>query len=103
VMSGALIRRADIGPKANDGIVNTLSMLWPFDRGADAEQHRIRLVDADHADIIGQHSERRLELPKPDGRTRGAYDIFESGAKFKQPEFDAVWREIFEFAFPVAP
>jgi triacylglycerol lipase len=96
--SGAVLTRADIGRAANDGIVNTLSMLWPFDRSA-AGQHRLELVEADHADIIGHHSRHDLQQPRPHGRERDAYDLFESGSGFKQAQFESIWKDVFKFAF----
>ena len=79
----------------NDGIVNTVSMLWPLGENV--------LVQADHLDIVGH-----FELtPVPNGRhARGnglprqyeSYDTLRSAPKFKATTFAAVWNEIFCFA-----
>ena len=82
----------------NDGIVNTVSMLWPG--------HGNVLVQADHLDIVG-HYRLWPERPKPheEGasappRTYESYDILKSTPHFDGRVFDEVWREIFMFAAP---
>lgn len=94
----------------NDGIVNTLSMLWPHDaqhqaeHPAEPEAHEAFFVRSDHADVIG-HYRRRPEHPEP-GKAAGsdrlydAYDIFDSGSGFDDARFEQVWQSIFDFAFP---
>jgi hypothetical protein len=80
--------RKEYLPRAweNDGIANTLSMLWPD--GPDT-----LLVSADHGDIIGHHT---LTPIGTHGR-RDAYDLLGSDSGFKEPRFKAIWTDIFEF------
>ena len=79
----------------NDGIVNTVSMLWP--RG------EIWLVQADHMDIVGHFrlmppkNERHYTAEEPPPVSR-SYDILRSAPKFEAHTFETVWREIFDFA-----
>ncbi len=79
----------------NDGIVNTVSMLWPGVKST--------LVLADHLDIVGHY---RLRHAPPDPatpdrkppRTYLAYDSLKSSPRFKEEIFEDVWTEIFWFA-----
>ncbi len=75
----------------NDGIVNTVSMLWPTGETV--------LVQADHLDIVGHY---RLRPAQPAGsgapRTHQSYDSLKSSPLFKTNTFDKVWNEIFFFA-----
>ena len=79
----------------NDGIVNTVSMLWP--------EGEIALVQADHLDIVGHfrltpaetETHNAADEPPPASRS---YDILRSAPKFERPTFERVWREIFCFA-----
>ena len=75
----------------NDGIVNTVSMLWPGDETV--------LVQADHLDIVG-HYWLRPAQPAVSGapRTYQSYDSLKSSPLFKTNTFDKVWTEIFFFA-----
>jgi triacylglycerol lipase len=71
----------------NDGIVNTVSMLWP-----DVENV---LVDCDHLDIVGHY---RLTKAAPGaGRRYQSYDALKSGSRFSHGKFQKVWTEIFDF------
>ncbi len=80
----------------NDGIVNTVSMLWP--------KGEIALVQADHLDIVGhfrlkpEKTDNAADEPPPDSRS---YDILRSTPKFDADNahtFKTVWHEIFTFA-----
>jgi triacylglycerol lipase len=71
----------------NDGIVNTLSMLWP-------EGDNV-LVRADHMDIVGHYIPVRA-IPGG-GRAYRAYDLLKSGSGFDGRIFRQVWTEIFTF------
>jgi len=76
---------AEVGPDswaANDGIVNTASMLTPWNT------HTLG-VCADHGDIIG-HYTRRPETPQ--------YDLLQSGAHMTTDTFEAVWGAVFRFS-----
>ena len=79
----------------NDGIVNTVSMLWP--------EGEIALVQADHLDIVGHFHLTRAETETHNAadeppRVFQSYDTLRSAPKFKRPTFEAVWDEIFCFA-----
>jgi triacylglycerol lipase len=77
----------------NDGIVNTVSMLWPEGERA--------LVQADHLDIVGhfrlrpEKTDNTADEPPPDSRS---YDILRSTPRFHADTFKTVWYEIFNFA-----
>ena len=79
----------------NDGIVNTLSMLWPTGDTT--------LVWADHLDIIGHYV---LTLAKPEADSAGcqpprvylSYDSLRSAPLFEGETFRTLWEEIFDFA-----
>jgi hypothetical protein len=73
----------------NDGIVNTASMVSP-------DGVLPFLVDADHGDVIGHHSQAPSNRP---GRQREAYDLLGSGKYFGDQELVALWAHAFEFAF----
>jgi len=79
----------------NDGIVNTLSMLWPIGETV--------LVQADHLDIVGHFQLRRAPVARAHSsfepaRTYEAYDALGSTPKLKPEIFASVWKEIFTFA-----
>jgi hypothetical protein len=90
---------SDISPEDNDGIVNTLSMLWPFTPDVTIGPP-IDLVEADHADVLGHFALQQVPEHSdtlPD-RVHYAYDIFQQPKfKFQQPAFARLWRDIFEF------
>ena len=79
----------------NDGIVNTVSMLWP--KGETA------LVLADHLDIVGHY---RLRPAQPESAVAGSeplrsyesYDSLRSSPLFEEQTFKDVWTEIFFFS-----
>jgi len=80
----------------NDGIVNTVSMLWP-------EGERV-LVLADHLDVVGHY--HLVETPEAK-QSRGhygtarkyqAYDVLQSTPRFTSEVFEKLWMEIFDFA-----
>ncbi len=71
----------------NDGIVNTLSMLWP--KGENV------LVPGDHMDIVGQY--KAIEAERGGGRKLRAYDLLRSQSGFGDKIFKEVWNEIFDF------
>ncbi len=93
---GAPVSSAAIDRSANDGIVNTASMLWPHVAGSDDHKHF--LVHADHADVIGHYAWRRTTRASA-ARTYTAYDLFQSDSGFGDAQFTALWHDIFEFAF----
>ncbi|MCY1073689.1 esterase/lipase family protein [Archangium lansingense] len=75
-------------PSDNDGIVNSVSMVWP-----DAESSF--LVEADHADVIGHFN---YVQPPPDTPQRYyQYDLLCSGSDFDLDQFEALWRKIASF------
>ncbi|MFL5354140.1 esterase/lipase family protein [Archangium sp.] len=72
----------------NDGLVNTLSQVWP-------DAASCSLVDADHADVIGHFQ------ADTGGDTHGAfkrYDLLNSASDFDAPAFTALWTRIAGFA-----
>ncbi|MGE5206497.1 MAG: esterase/lipase family protein [Chlamydiota bacterium] len=71
----------------NDGIVNTLSMLWPAGDNV--------LVPGDHMDIVGHYKPVKAE--RGGGRKFRAYDLLKSDSGFKEKTFQRVWKEIFAF------
>jgi hypothetical protein len=81
----------------NDGVVNTASMLWPAESDG---AHRIFLVEADHADIVGHYRRKECRAEESElarGRPHYAYDIFDSGSGFDDARFERVWEHIFDF------
>jgi pimeloyl-ACP methyl ester carboxylesterase len=78
----------------NDGIVNTVSMLWP-------QQENV-LVSGDHLDIVGHYRRRRLEAEPEAGcespRVYQSYDTLKSIPEFTDKLFEDIWTEIFCFA-----
>jgi triacylglycerol lipase len=82
---GAPQHRVDVWD--NDGIVNTLSMLWP-------EGDNV-LVAADHMDIVGHY--KLIKAEPGGGRTYRTYDLLKSKSGFNDGIFKQVWREIFTF------
>jgi hypothetical protein len=60
---------SSISAADSDGVVNTLSMLWPHD--ADPQLHAAFFVRADHADVIG-HYRRRPSLVSTEHGTENA-------------------------------
>ena len=73
--------REEVRLSDNDGIVNSVSMIWPT---AD----KSFLVKGDHADIIGHFGTR----PGWEG-----YDLLPSAAGFDREKFKLVWGDILEF------
>jgi hypothetical protein len=74
-------------PRDNDGLVNSVSMVWP-----DAES--CWAVEADHADVIGH-----FEYESPDeGRGLRRYDLLTSHSGFDAEQFRSLWRKIGGFA-----
>ena len=91
-----VIRAADIAVGESDGVVNTLSMLWPYD-DQHPDMHRAFLVECDHGDIIGHYKLRAMDRVNG-GRRYQAYDIFPSGCSFNDVLFFRIWDEVFDFA-----
>ena len=71
----------------NDGIVNTLSMLWPGGTNV--------LIPADHMDIVGHYENVRADAGA--GRRFRAYDLLKSKSGFDKATFTNLWRQIFTF------
>ncbi|WP_375770174.1 hypothetical protein NR798_04590 [Archangium gephyra] len=81
----------ELEPSDNDGIVNSVSMVWP-----DAKS--CFLVEADHADVIGHFDYSQPAQQDPDAPQRYyQYDLLSSGSGFGQREFDALWGKIASF------
>ena len=94
--STAAVARTEIAVGDSDGVVNTLSMFWPYD-SADPTAHGVDLVDADHGDVIGHFELKALARPEPGGRRFYAYDFFQTELKFTQAQFDRLWSSVFDF------
>ncbi len=78
----------------NDGIVNTVSMLWP--RGETV------LVQADHLDIVGHYHLRfaareAVANGSETPRTYRSYDSLRSKPILADATFEDVWGEVFSF------
>jgi len=93
VLSGKVTRRLRGAPQHsievwdNDGIVNTMSMLWPTGENV--------LVPGDHMDIVGQY--KPIKAERGGGRKYRAYDLLKSESGFGDKMFKDVWKEIFAF------
>lgn len=79
----------------NDGIVNTLSMLWPKSANV--------LVAGDHLDIVGHYKPvkvkpGRIGFGRRPGREYRSYDLLKSVPRFDDKTFEQVWTEIFNFS-----
>jgi hypothetical protein len=74
-------------PHDNDGLVNSVSMVWPDEESCWA-------VEADHADVIG-HFEYE---PPAHGGGLSRYDLLTSRSGFGAEQFRALWRKIGGFA-----
>jgi triacylglycerol lipase len=98
---GKVTRRLNGAPQGslelwdNDGIVNTLSMLWPIGENV--------LVSGDHLDIVGHYELVKVQ-PKPvrldrrPSREYRSYDLLKSVPQFSPTIFQQVWTEIFNFS-----
>jgi hypothetical protein len=99
--TGMTLSRESIAVTDSDGVVNTLSMLWPYD-AAEPLAHPIDLVDADHGDVIGHFTLKpKLDPVQPAGRRYFAYDFFQTRFRFTEEAFESLWRDVFDFC--VAP
>jgi hypothetical protein len=94
--SDAEVSRTEVGVGDSDGVVNTLSQLWPYDP-AQPGAHPVDLVDADHGDVIGHFDLKALKKPDPGGRHYYAYDFFQTDLKFTQAKFERLWNSVFDF------
>ena len=96
-VSGSTLPTVEISAADNDGIVNTLSMLWPHALEITGE-HPIDLVDADHADILGHFALEPVQDPGSTDRRHYAYNIFQQPQfEFSAVTFKRVWPSIFDF------
>ncbi len=73
----------------NDGIVNTLSMLWPHGENV--------LVGGDHMDIVGQY--KPMKCAPGGGRVYRSYDLLNSHSRFNDRIFKEIWTEILGFGW----
>jgi triacylglycerol lipase len=94
--SATPISRSEIAVGDSDGVVNTLSMFWPYDPNEPTE-YPIDLVDADHGDVIGHFELKGLASPEPGGRIYYAYDFFQTRFRFTQDTFEMLWGSVFDF------
>ncbi|MEP7125075.1 MAG: hypothetical protein ABJE95_29365 [Byssovorax sp.] len=91
-VDGGPPQRVEIGPSDNDGIVNSVSMVWP-------DAQRSLLVRGDHGDIIGHYAYR--DPTDIDEHCR--YDLLRCAEGFDAPRFQMVWTSIREFALASEP
>lgn len=84
-------------PEDNDGVVNTLSMVWPYD-DEDPHRHVHLLVEADHGDIVGHYALRAVGEPVRAGRRHVAYDFFQGARLVDDDAFRAIWDDLFTSA-----
>lgn len=77
-------------PTDNDGVVNTLSMLWPWEPTR-PDRHTHVLVEADHGDIIGHGP------PTSSTDRRRSYDLFQAPTPLTAEQLAAVWRDVYAF------
>lgn len=93
------VRRLDaagsvaLGRAHNDGIVNSVSMVWPTPEES-------VYVDADHADIIGHYGDSDApheDVVSPD-RNYKRYGLLMSSSGFDRERFLDVWRSVRGFA-----
>jgi hypothetical protein len=96
---GRVTRRLDGAPQGrlelwdNDGIVNTLSMLWPKTENV--------LVAGDHLDIVGHYRLVEVDDNERDccpARRYRSYDLLRSKPPFGTQTFEKIWTEIFDFS-----
>ena len=98
---GAVTRRLNGAPQGslelwdNDGIVNTLSMLWPTGENV--------LVAGDHLDIVGHYKlvklgRKRAECGQGPSRVYRSYDVLKSVPRFSDELFERIWTGIFNFS-----
>jgi hypothetical protein len=78
-----------ISPDENDGLVNSVSQVWPD------EAHSC-LVPGDHADVIGHFGQQSRDRPEP-GRE---YDLLNAPSGFDSQRFTKLWGDIAAFTRP---
>ncbi len=71
---------------ANDAMVPTLSQRWGSP---------IRVVQADHLDVIGHFAGRELDPPQ--------YDWIPTGSRYRRPHFEATWIDVLHFLLDPEP
>lgn len=78
-------------PADNDGLVNCVSQVWP-------DEARSRLIEGDHADVIGHFRSRPPPSPAV-GATSAfhQYDLLNSPMGFDQRRFNRLWEDIGRF------
>jgi hypothetical protein len=94
--SDQVIASDSLEPTDSDGVVNTLSMLWPYD-AREPNRHTIALVEADHEDIVGHYTRRLMPEPFSTGRRYASYDFFQSSFAMSETTFRLVWERMFDF------
>ncbi len=95
-VTGQVSSTSALDKAESDGVVNTLSMMWPYEPER-PDAHSTVLIKADHGEIIGHYAPREVPAPDRLGRRYYAYDFFQSGTEFGEAEFRRVWRDVFEF------
>jgi hypothetical protein len=95
LLSGQRHARESFDTQDSDGVVNTLSMLWPYEPH-DPERHPHYRVVADHGDIIGHYKRSEKAQASQAGRQYVSYDIFPSGSGFGTGLFARIWTHLFD-------
>jgi len=75
-----------LGPHENDGLVNSVSQVWP-------NANRSYLVEGDHADVIGHFGQQSPDRTEP-GRE---YDLLNAPSGFDSQRFTKLWGDIAKF------
>lgn len=83
-------RERTLQPSDNDGLVNSVSQVWP-----DAE-HSL-LVEGDHADVIGHYRSPPTQRDA-DVFSWRQYDLLNSPTRFGAEDFRALWQQVGRFA-----
>ncbi|MDI1483408.1 hypothetical protein [Polyangium sp. y55x31] len=78
-------------PSDNDGIVNSISMIWPYEEASFA-------VEGDHGDVMGHFRSPSADERKHEREDDRTYDLFQSGSCFDEASFRTLWNGIALFA-----
>ncbi len=83
-------RERTLRPSDNDGLVNSVSQVWPD------PEHSL-LVDGDHADVIGHYRSPPTQRDESAFSWR-QYDLLDSPTEFTTASFRELWRRVAHFA-----
>lgn len=80
-----------VNPRDNDGIVSSVSMIWPSVNESVA-------LEADHGDVMGHYVRSSLE-PSSGFPARSRYDLLRSSPSFVKEDFAHLWSNVRDYAF----